>query len=63
MAVGRDIFDLSLFKGRNFKMSNVLAAGLVLLPIYVALPALVLYFIIKLAVKNAIKELKRDNII
>lgn len=44
-------------------MSNVLAAGIILLPIYVALPAIVLYFIIKMAVKNAIKELKRDNII
>ncbi|MDY0255995.1 hypothetical protein [Gudongella oleilytica] len=44
-------------------MNNVLTAGIILLPIYVALPALVLYFIIKMAVKNAIKELKRDNII
>ena len=44
-------------------MSNVLAAGIILLPIYVALPAIVLYFMIKMAVKNAIKDLKRDNII
>lgn len=44
-------------------MSNVLAAGIILLPIYAALPALILYFIIKMAVKNAIRELKRDNII
>jgi hypothetical protein len=33
------------------------------LHIYAALAALALYFIIKMAVKNAIKELKRDNII
>ncbi len=44
-------------------MSNVLTAGIILLPIYVALPALVLYFIIKMAVKITIKDLKRDNII
>ncbi|WP_409229395.1 hypothetical protein [Gudongella sp. SC589] len=43
-------------------MSNI-SAGLIFLPIYATLPALVLYFIIKMAVKNAIKELKRDNII
>ena len=32
-----------------------------LLPIFLAIPAVILYFIIKLAVKNAIKELKEDK--
>ncbi len=30
---------------------------------YIGLPSLVLYFIIKLAIKNAIKELKGEGII
>lgn len=38
-------------------------AVLILLPIYIGIPALILYFIIKLAIKNAIKELKEDNIL
>lgn len=37
--------------------------NLILLPIFIAIPALILYFIIKLAVKNAIKELKRENML
>ncbi len=36
---------------------------LILLPIYVGIPALILYFVIKMAVKNAIKELKNENIL
>lgn len=32
-----------------------------LLPIFLAIPAVILYFIIKLAVKNAIKESKEDK--
>jgi hypothetical protein len=36
---------------------------LILLPIYVGIPALILYFVIKMAVKNAIKELKDENIL
>ncbi|AKL95718.1 hypothetical protein CACET_c22720 [Clostridium aceticum] len=32
-----------------------------LLPIVFIIPAVILYFIIKLAVKNAIKELKEDK--
>jgi len=40
-----------------------LFASLILLPIFIAMPALILYFIIKLAIKNAIKELKNENII
>lgn len=38
-------------------------AGLIILPIYIAIPAIILYFIIKIAIKNAIKELKKENVI
>jgi phage shock protein PspC (stress-responsive transcriptional regulator) len=34
---------------------------IVLFPIFLAVPGVILYFIIKLAVKNAIKELKEDK--
>lgn len=34
-----------------------------LMPIFIAIPAVILYFITKLAVKNAIKELKDENIL
>ncbi|MEL7650102.1 MAG: hypothetical protein AAGU76_18620 [Sedimentibacter sp.] len=37
--------------------------GIVLVPIYLVIPAVILYFVIKLAVKHAIKELKDDNIL
>ncbi|MGI6382629.1 MAG: DUF6019 family protein [Tissierellaceae bacterium] len=41
-------------------------ANLVILPIYLILPVLIIYFIIKLAVKNGVKEaiidLKNNNI-
>ena len=43
-------------------MKNMFA-GLILLPIYFAIPALILYFIIKMAIKNAVKELKKENIL
>lgn len=43
-------------------MKNIFAS-LVILPIYLAIPALLLYFIIKIAVKNAVKELKKENIL
>ena len=43
-------------------MKNVFAS-LVLLPLYIAIPGLILYFIIKVAIKRAIKELKKENII
>ncbi|MDR7855535.1 hypothetical protein [Tissierella sp.] len=43
-------------------MKNIFA-GLILLPIYITLPALVLYFVIKMAIKSAIKELKKENIL
>lgn len=35
--------------------------GVVLLPLYFAIPTLILYFTVKFAVKNAIKELREDN--
>lgn len=38
-------------------------AELFIVPITLAIPAAILYLIIKLAVKNAIKELKDKNII
>lgn len=38
-------------------------AGLILLPIYFVIPAIILYFVIKMAVKKAIKELKDENIL
>ncbi len=37
--------------------------GLFILPITIIIPIVILYFVIKLAVKNAIKELKNENII
>lgn len=36
---------------------------LILIPLYIGIPALVLYFVIKMAVKKAIKELKDENIL
>lgn len=44
-------------------METFAYANLILIPILAALPALILYFIVKTAVKNAIKEAKRENII
>ena len=35
--------------------------NIILYPIFLAIPAVILYFIIKLAVKNAIKESKIDK--
>ncbi len=37
--------------------------SLFLIPIVYIIPAVILYFIIKLAVKHAIKELKDENIL
>lgn len=34
-----------------------------LLILYLAIPAIILYFVIKLAIKNAIRELKEDKIL
>ena len=44
-------------------METFVYANLILLPILFAIPALVLYLIVKTAVKNAIKEARRENII
>lgn len=44
-------------------MDQFVYANLILIPIFFAIPALVLYFIVKIAVKNAIKEAKRVHII
>ncbi|MGB3978204.1 MAG: hypothetical protein WBJ30_06370 [Tepidanaerobacteraceae bacterium] len=40
-----------------------LFASLILLPICIAIPAFILYFVIKMAIKNAVKELKEENIL
>lgn len=37
--------------------------GMIFIPILYIIPAVILYFIIKLAVKHAIKELKNENIL
>ncbi|HZJ76592.1 MAG TPA: hypothetical protein VFC70_02675 [Oscillospiraceae bacterium] len=37
--------------------------NMILFPILLAIPAIILYFVIKLAVKNAIKELKAEDIL
>ncbi len=42
-------------------MMGVNIVGLFMLPILSIIPILVLYFVIKFAVKNAIKELKQEN--
>lgn len=42
---------------------NFVAANIILLPIFMAIPAIILYFIIKISIKNAIKELKKENIL
>ncbi len=44
-------------------MARVSFLGLFLLPIMIAIPVVILYFVIKLAVKNAIIKLKNKNII
>ena len=33
------------------------------MPIYMLIPALILYFVVKLAVKHAVKELKNEGTI
>jgi hypothetical protein len=45
-------------------MSGLISiVNLFLIPIFIALPGLILYFIIKISVKKAIKELKDENIL
>ena len=42
---------------------QILSIFLFVLPIYIGIPAIILYFVIKMAVKKAIKELKDENIL
>ncbi len=44
-------------------MGRTSFAGLVLLPLFYLIPAVILYFTVKLAVKHAIRELKNENIL
>lgn len=44
-------------------MYNFIPKNLIAFPIFMAIPAVFLYFIIKIAVKKAIKELKNENIL
>ncbi len=44
-------------------MINRMPIHLISLPIFIVIPAIVLYFLIKIAVKNAVKELKKENIL
>ena len=44
-------------------MMNINIIALFMIPIYFSILAIILYFLIKLAVKNAIKELKDDRIL
>lgn len=37
--------------------------SLLWVPLSILIPALILYFVVKIAVKNAIKELKQENIL
>ncbi|MEW6623628.1 MAG: DUF6019 family protein [Bacillota bacterium] len=34
-----------------------------MLPVFIIIPLIIMYFVIKLAVKNAVKELKNEGII
>ena len=38
-------------------------AELIIVPLFLVIPTVILYFIIKLAVKHAIKELKDEDIL
>lgn len=40
-------------------MFNVV--NIILIPLFLAIPGIILYFVIKLAIKNAIIELKEDK--
>lgn len=55
--------QLSYFQGGVERMIDIIPINLILLPIFMAIPLILLYFIIKLAIKNAIKELKKENIL
>lgn len=51
-----------LYKEERF-MVGFQFINMILFPILLAIPAIILYFVIKLAVKNAIKELKAEDIL
>jgi hypothetical protein len=44
-------------------LGRIAFTEIIVLPFVLVIPAAVLYFVIKLAVKHAIKELKDNNII
>lgn len=44
-------------------LGRIAFTEIIVLPLVLVIPAVVLYFVIKLAVKHAIKELKDNNII
>lgn len=44
-------------------MGQFMPLNFILVPIFMVIPAIALYFIIKIAIKNAIKELKKENIL
>ncbi|SNR94488.1 hypothetical protein SAMN05446037_10027 [Anaerovirgula multivorans] len=44
-------------------MMSLSFLALLMTPIYFVIPAMMLYFVVKLAVKHAIKELKDDRIL
>lgn len=55
---------LSHFERRGIKMRGTAGPiNFIIILIFMAIPLIVLYFIIKKAIKNAIKELKKENIL
>jgi len=44
-------------------MLNFVPKNLIALSIFMVIPVVILYFIIKIAVKKAIRELKNENIL
>jgi len=42
-------------------MERLIFLYLILIPIFALIPVIILYFIIKFAVKNAIRELRKEN--
>jgi len=42
-------------------MERLIFLNLILIPIFALIPVIILYFIIKFAVKNAIRELRKEN--
>ena len=42
-------------------MERLILLYLILIPIFALIPLFILYFIIKIAVKNAIRELRKEN--